>query len=498
MRTWFWTIVLLVLAVGLALVLREHSGNVLIIAQPWRIELSLTLAVLLLIAGFIGLHLLLRLLSWLVSGPERFRTWRGLRARKRDHELLESGWINVLEGRYPQAEHELAKLLGRRSADSTKVLAGLTKARAAHALGDFARRDEALRIAKDAAGDQPRLKEAAVIVTAEMYLDQNRPQDALDLLQPMVNANSRQLIATQLLLRAHRQLHNHDRVYELTRVLLRRGAIDKSEAAQLIEVSTAARLRKAGMEGFKLIWADLRSDEKGYPDIALAAASVHESAGQYEEAGRILENALNAQLDPRLLNAYSQCPADQAARRLSKAEIWLKAHPDHSGLLAALGNLCLSAQLWGQGERYLLRSMRIRSDMRIHALLGNLYDRLGRSADAIKHWRLASSVAGTLPELRISSVLPAADTRGDPTLIDAGSTPEPMPIEAETQAPLGAGAADFIDADEYAANQPQPVQAPSPEPGEHERDLDQYFDSAPIPGVDVSQTSDRRQGGGRH
>src|SRR3954451_18392926 len=98
MRTWFWTLFVLALAVALALLLREHSGNVLIIAQPWRIELSLALAVLLVLAAFVVLYAVLRIIAWVVSGPERFRSWRGLHPQKRDHELLETGWINVLEG----------------------------------------------------------------------------------------------------------------------------------------------------------------------------------------------------------------------------------------------------------------------------------------------------------------------------------------------------------------------------------------------------------------
>src|SRR5690606_24399799 len=102
MRAWFWTLVVFVAAVGLALVLREHSGNVLIVAQPWRIELSLTLAILLALALFVILYIILRVLAWIGGGPERFRSWRSLRSQKRDHELLESGWINVLEGRYQE------------------------------------------------------------------------------------------------------------------------------------------------------------------------------------------------------------------------------------------------------------------------------------------------------------------------------------------------------------------------------------------------------------
>src|SRR3546814_1289761 len=158
------------------------------------------------------------------------------------------------------------------------------------------------------------------------------------------------------------------------------------------------------------------------PDIALGAASIQNSAGNHEEAAKILEGDINVTPDPRLLCAYCQCPPDRVARRLGKAEVWLKANPNDSALLAALGHLCLIGQLWGQGERYLLRSMRIRSDVRIHALLGNLYDRLGRHTDAMKHWRLAADVAGTLPSG--NQPLPPADTRGDPLLVDLGRSEE--------------------------------------------------------------------------
>src|SRR5690606_10151902 len=200
-------------------------------------------------------------------------------------------------------------------------------------------------------------------------------------------------------------------------------------------------------------------EERCLPDIALAGAAIQEGQGNYEEASKILEAAINVKLEPRLLSAYSQCPPDLVARRLSKAEVWLKSHPEDSVLLATLGNLCLTGQLWGQGEHYLLRSMKIRSDMRIHALLGNLYDRLGRSADAMTHWRLASGVAGVLPVLPINRALPAADTRGDPTLIDVESLPEAQVVRHVDAAPVAASAADFTD-DDAISSAPFPASPP--------------------------------------
>ncbi|MYN11974.1 heme biosynthesis protein HemY [Pusillimonas sp. TS35] len=500
MKTWFWTLLVFVAAVALALVLREHSGNVLIIAQPWRIELSLTLAVLLLVAGFVVLYILLRVLAWIIGGPERFRSWRSLRAEKRDHELLESGWIKVLEGRYADADKDLSRLIGRTRSGGRRVLAALASARAAHHMGEFAKRDEALALATSSAKNDLHLREATSIVAAELYLDQNRPNDALQLLKPLQDASSLHLQSTGLLLRAHRQLQNYDRIYDLTRVLLRRGALDKTEARQLIELSAAARLQAGGLEQFKSTWGDLKADERTLPDIALAGAAIQSGAGNHDEAARILEAALAVKLDARVLNAYAQCPQEHVARRLSKAESWLKSHPDDPALLAALGKLCLTGELWGQGEHYLLRSMKLRSDMRIHSLLGSLYDRLGRTGDAMKHWRRAAGVAGALPVLPdIHRALPAADTHNDPLLVDADPLQSPS-VTQDVHVPVAASAADFFDSD-YAAVQPAEPPLPgsaatasassgAPAPQGDNSGLDEYFDSAPIPGVDLSEAPD--------
>ena len=405
MRTWFWTVILLVAAVALALVLRDHNGNVVIAAPPYHVSFSLTFGVLSALAIFFGIYVFIRFLAWVSGGPLRFRLWRGRREQKRDRDLLEKGWLNVLEGRYEQAEKDLSKLLAKTRSKSRRRFLGLAAARASHNLGEYQRRDEALALTADIAESDVRLKVAAATAAAEMYVDQGQSQKAIDLLQPLQDASSRYFHTTRLLLRAYRQQGEHERVSSL-REVLRRSAIDKTEALDAIQSAAAARIAAGGPEQFKSLWGDLRSDEKTLPLVALAAAKVKEQAEEFDEAARILEAAITVHFDPALIQAYAQCPPEYYSRRLSKAEEWLRKHPHDSVLLAALGQLCLTGQLWGQGEHYLKRSMKIRNDMRIHALLGNLYDGLGRTDEAIKHWRLSASVAGSLSLLATSRSLP--------------------------------------------------------------------------------------------
>jgi len=502
MRTWFWTLLLTVVAVALAVVLRQHGGNVIILAQPWRIEVSLTFAVVAIVAAFVLLYVGLRLLAWLVSIPGRVRAWRGRRVQERDHELLERGWIQLLEGRYAHAEKDLTKLLGQTRKPSRQVLAALSAARAAHGLREFARRDALLEQARDKAGQDAGLQEAVATVAADMLLDQGRAQEALAQLEPLQDGGARHLHTMRLLLRAHHALGHDEQTFALARSLSRRAAVDQDQALRLIESSAAARLRAAlPGDGWRAVWKDLKAEERTLPEVALAGAAAFESAGQPEEAAKVLETAIGERFDPRLLAAYARCDAAQVPRRLEKAEAWLQRHPGNPDLLSMLGVLCLTGQLWGPAERYLLRSLKQRNDGHVHALLGSLYDRLDRPAEAVRHWRLATAAGMVLPVLAADVALPAADTAGDPSLLDAQApeelagqdiaaladapfeplVPPDVELPPEDEAPTGVPAPGAS----AAAGQPQPAAAPVASPPSGSEDIQDLFDSAPIPGLEA-------------
>ncbi|MGB3433584.1 heme biosynthesis HemY N-terminal domain-containing protein [Achromobacter sp.] len=499
MRTWFWTLLLAAVAVALAVVLRSHSGNVLLLVWPWRINMSLTLAVLLIVAAFIVLYVGLRLLAWLLAIPDRVRAWRGKRAQARDHELLERGWIGLLEGRYTTAEKDLTKLLDQTKVQTRRVLAALSAGRAAHGLGEFDRRDRLLATAQEQAGTDAGLIEATATVSADMLLDQGRAERALGVLEPLADGGARHLHTMRLLLRAHTALHHEEQVFTLARGLVRRNALARAEADLLIDASGAARLRAAaagGSEAWRAIWKDLKAEERLLPEIALAGAAAFEAAGEASEAARVLEAAVAVKFNPALVAAYARCEAEQVSRRLARAETWLQQRPTDPDLLTALGMLCLNGQLWGQAERYLLRSLSRRSDAQTHALLGSLYDRLDRPADAVRHWRLATAASMALPVLAADAALPAADTGSDPYRVDAEGGYAVGLSDTDSDAELGgdypalppavaASASDYVLDPDARVNKEQRERALAPEDaplaGGGTSDIDEYFDSAPIP-----------------
>ena len=473
MRTWLWTLVLFTAAVVLAVVLRENTGHVLVLVNDWRLQVSLAFAVIAIVGFFVCLYVLIRVASWINAIPTRLRGWNSRRHVKRDQELLEQGWTELLEGRYSHAEKDLTKLFDRSKDASRQVLAALSAARAAHALGEFGRRDHLITLAKEKASDDSALQEAIATGAADFYLDQGLAAQALEALLPLQERSSRHIHTLRLLLRAYRQLEQHDKVYMLARTLNRRGALHETEARQIIEAAAAARLRETTHNGqWHAFWKELKTDERTLTEVALAGAAAFEANGQLEEASRALEQAIPLSFDPRLLTAYSRAESSQVKRRLEKAETWVQSRPNDAELLASVGHLCLVGQLWGQAENYLSRSLSKRADARVHVLLGSLYDKLNRPQEAAAQWRLATAVGTLLPVLATDSFLPVADTASDPGVLHA----EGLSYLAESGFPANW--------DHDPTLEPTALQ-----PGEARRvdaeqdNFDEYFDSAPVVGL---------------
>lgn len=501
MRAWIWTLILFVAAVALALVLQDHRGNVILNIPPWQISFSITFAVLAILGLCLLVYIVLRFLGWLTDTPERYRIWRRHRAQRRDQELLQRGWLALLDGRYSLAEKELTKLHQKSRSKRTRLIAGLTAARVLQQQHNFAARDKFLQQSQRLIGHDNRLKVAYATAASELYIRNDEPQKAVALLQPIQDATSRHFHATRLLLQAQFMLGKYQQVYDLTRILIRRSAMEHELAMHYLEFAVVHLIRQSNELEFKNLWSDLRSDERVRPEIALAAAQKWLLLDNQEEAGRVLEASLNNALNPVLLSEYGQVDAKHYARRLSKAEEWLKKDPENPDLLALLGQLCFKGQLWGQAEHYLKRSMAIRADTRIHALLGTLYNATGRLDEALKHWKYAAEVVGSLPSVNQRVLLPAADTQADPEYAGLSayaqlkdhSTAQPTPTtrKARPQSPIAASGAyegEMPTATaEAAAHQESQTKKPYVAAAT-EDDPHQYFDTAPIPGISAATT----------
>ena len=113
----------------------------------------------------------------------------------------------------------------------------------------------------------------------------------------------------------------------------------------------------------------------------------------------LIEHSLAADWNGALAQQYGELPPmeaqarqDEARARIERAERWLRDHPEDPQLLATLGRLCMSAELWGKAQNYLEASVSFGDSRGAHLELARLAEREGRTAEAQKQFRRAGEM----------------------------------------------------------------------------------------------------------
>jgi HemY protein len=385
-RLLFWLLLLFALAVALSVAGNYNPGYALLVYPPWQIELSLTLLIVLLIAGFAAAYALTRLAIATLRLPESVRAWRRhKRAAEARKSLLDAlgAW---LEGRFAQAEKLAAGVL---DSDDPPAVAALLAARAAQDIRAFERRDAWLARAEEL--DAGTIL-ARRMLGAEGLLDQRRPDEALAKLAEVRAQSPQHAAAQRLELRALAMAGRWDELEA------RLPGADKSrlmEPAALREFAIRAReenlARRAALGDRALIeyWNGVPDELAREARVALAAARAFRTLGGEDMAAEVLENALRAEWDARLLRAYGDAADGDLLTRIRHAEAWLAEHPKDAALLLALGRLTGRQKLWGKARGYLEASLAIEATPEAHIALAELLESGGEKALACEHYHKA-------------------------------------------------------------------------------------------------------------
>lgn len=380
MRAVLWVVAIAVLAAGFVAVGRYNTGYALLVLSPYRVEISLNLLFILLIAAFILGYFALRVISATLRLPRQVQEYRAARRKNQAHAALVETVREFLAARYARAEKaaEHCMALGM---EHTALAAALA-ARAAHELRAFDRRDAYLEQAAGAPGDDAAVR---AITTADLLLDERRFAEALGALESLP---SKHTAALRLELKAQQLARNWDQVLALVDQLEKRNVYDAEHAEQIRRYAQAERLlRHAGdPHALEDTWEKIPARQKRDRRVAAAAARSFISSGMRDEAQRVIEDSLNEHWDSTLLALYPEC-AGGAVAGIERAEGWLREHPQDAALLLVLGQLCARQALWGKAQSYLEASLAIEPGYAAHLALARLHESLGNTDAAHRHYR---------------------------------------------------------------------------------------------------------------
>jgi HemY protein len=385
-----WSLILAAVAVAAALAARHSTGYVVIVSAPWRIELSLNLLVLLVVLGYFGFYVAVRLVSTLVAIPARVQAYRTERLRLRMRQALNEALIAFFQGRYASAEKSAAIAL---AGEDTKGVAAIIAARSAHELGRFNERELFLDQAK---GEEPGIDQARLTTLADLLVSQGRYEEALAVLKDLSARDSRNLRLLRLKLQAEHAMRNWDEVLATVGALVKLGGLGADEAAAARRTAHLGNLARKAQDAGALsaYWKQLPAEMRLDAAIAATTARSYLALGEKRQAQEILEQALERDWSPTLVALYADAAADDALPQIERAEKWLREHARDPALLLTLGKLCMRQGLWGKAQSYIEASLALEPTHEGHMTLAALMEKLGKPQEAVAHFRRSAELAG--------------------------------------------------------------------------------------------------------
>ncbi len=379
MRLILWLLALFAAAVAVALAAKYNTGHVLLIMQPYRVELSLNIFLIGLLAAFFVFYLAVRLLVGILGFNRRHR-------HKKAEYMLLTGIKAYFEGNYARAKKAASIALKLTEHTTEIAINAVIAARSAHKLKEFSQRDKYLVTVKKEAPDERILR---LVTQTDLQLSDGKHEEALNSLQDLYSTGGLQQTAVILLeLEAQQQAENWDAVIELTTILEGRRHFNKTHVKQLRHNAHFENIKKKStdLQSLNRYWQSLPIEEKRNSKIAIAATRAFITLGNCEAANRVIEQSVDAEWNSELITLYSQCLDYHVNRQIECAEVWLRAQPNNAYLLLTLGKLCTHCELWGKAQNYLEASLSVEPGHAAHLALAQLNEKLGKHELAIDHY----------------------------------------------------------------------------------------------------------------
>ena len=427
MRIALWLLALFGIAVATALFAGHNPGSITLFWPPYRIDLSLNLVLLLLLGGFLTLHLALRALSALFAIPREARSWR-LRQRERSMQTaLLDAYSQLVAGRFVRArkasESVLVQLRSLEAGGEKLAYAGrlrsvahLLAADAAHALQDRSARDQHYQSALAFPADSraPETREGAHLRAARWALDDRDAVLALQLLDEMGQGPGRRTLALRLRLKAARMARHTQGALETARLLSKHRALSPMAAAGVLR-GLAIELLAGAHDPAQLqrAWTELDSAERAMSDVAIHAAERLLTLGGDPILARQwllpVWDAMQSRLDAltpsqcvglvrALERGFATSGGAPDPAWLTRIESVQLKNPADPLLQYLAGVTCMRLQLWGKARQLLTQSLTRLQDTALRRdawrLLAELAQQQGDTEAATQAWR---SAAQSLP-----------------------------------------------------------------------------------------------------
>ncbi len=338
---------LLVGALALSFVGKD-SGYVLIVIRQTSIEMSLWMAVLIML-------LVLAMLAVLAHLFYRSGFWLSRRKWTKLQNQTSKGLVEYLEGRWAQAAKTFAKA---KPAIEVAFVNDLMAARASSEAGQAEQVESYLKQAEEKA---PQNHLAVGLTRAQLHVQHQQFEQALAVLTRLKSQAPANTVVMSLLNQVYTELGDWEQLKSLLPDLRKYRVLDKEQLEQLdreinkqllLEAVSGAGKGEIPLEKLQQTWDKLPAAAKKSRTLSLQYANGLIAFGKEATAEQVLRTTLKRNWSDELVVLYGRICGEDVKRQLLAAEGWLKERPGSSALLLALARLALRNQEWDKARQY--------------------------------------------------------------------------------------------------------------------------------------------------
>jgi HemY protein len=368
MRSVVWLVLLFTAAVVAATALGRNDALVTFYYGDWRLDMSLNLFLLGLLASVLALFAALQALNALIGLPTRAREWRELKRERAAQATLRAALAEYFAARFARAQKAAQRAIEQQAdvpqlqADTEfAMLAELIAGASLHRLQDRNGRDQrldaALGLAARAKSPSAAL-DGARLLAAEWALDDRDVQRANAALADLPPGVARRTQAMRLKLQATRLMRRPMEALQTARLLAKHQGFSALAAQSLLRSLASEALEQAyDEEQLRGAWQSLDAADRRDPWVAARAARHARSLGQAALGRSWLQPLWDdmARMEPdarqQIALALADCVEGLGVDWLQRVESALAAHPEEPAVLAAAGTALAERQLWGKARR---------------------------------------------------------------------------------------------------------------------------------------------------
>lgn len=407
MRAILWLLGLFVVAVVAALFAGDNHDTVTLFWEPYRIDVSLNLALVALAGLFVVLHMAFNAVSALLRIPQEARRWRMSQRERGMYSALLDALTLLVSGRFLRARKAAERVLEMDEAlvrggeklpfaARLRAMAHLVAAESAHAVQDRGAREThwGRALLASQTREAQEMLDGVRLRAARWAFDDRQAGQALEQLNQLPLGTSRRTLALRIRFKAARLAGDARLALDTARLLTKHRAFSEMAGASIARGLAIEALRGThDAVQVQKIWNGLDASEQQMPDVALfAARRLSECGGSAAQAqawlmpvwkaatevGPRLSEVQRIQLVATLETLFSQEDAALDTQWLRRIEQAQSAHPADPLWNYLAGVACMHMQLWGKAQQLLRQSV---GGIKEVEMRRRAWQRLGAMAD---------------------------------------------------------------------------------------------------------------------